>query len=242
MRLFIIVLTSLALHAQSVRPWQVGAQLGLNIPAYRTNKPVQEATIMPGFTGGLVLRYELGPRWALQSGLYFSQRNSTYRTTESTQADTTVGGSRDRYTVHITNRGRLELGHLEVPLLVELDFLKSSPMRSYFLVGVHAGYRLFAHNYGTTQVALEGLDFLPLFGFSPQTRLIVAEGPIEPNRVTFRQGDMGLWLGGGNAYTLKRGQMIFEIRAFAGVVNLFKEPADTRFYNGSVLFLTGWCY
>ncbi len=238
----LVALTFVGLQAQSVRPWRVGAQLGLNIPAYRTNKPVEEATIMPGFTGGLLLRYELASRWALQSGLYFSQRNSTYRTTESRQADTTVGGFRDEYIVHITNRGRLELGHLEVPLLVEWAFLNSAPMRSYFLVGVHGGYRLFARNYGTTQVALEGLDFLPLFGFPPQTRLIVSEGPIESNRVIFRRGDVGLWLGGGNAYTLKRGQMVFEIRAFAGVVNLFKEPADTRFYNGSVMFLTGWCY
>ncbi len=241
MRAFLAV-AFLGLQAQSGRPWQVGAQLGLNIPAYRTNKPVEEATIMPGFTGGLVLRYVLGSRWALQSGLYFSQRNSTYRTTESSSADTSVGGFRDEYTVHVTNRGRLELAHLEVPLLVEWDIVKGEPMRSYFLVGVHAGYRLFARNYGTTQVALEGLDFLPLFGFSPQTRLIVAEGPIEPNRVIFRRGDMGVWLGGGNAYNLRHGQMLFEIRAFAGLVNLFREPADTRLYNGSVMFLTGWCF
>lgn len=68
-----LVVAFLGLQAQSGRVWQVGAQLGLNIPAYRTNKPVEEATIMPGFTGGLVLRYALGSRWALQSGLYFSQ-------------------------------------------------------------------------------------------------------------------------------------------------------------------------
>jgi hypothetical protein len=230
------------LCAQSSRPWQVGFQIALNIPAYRTNQSVNKAVIMPGFTGGLSGRYALSPRWALQTGAYFSQRNSAYLVTESSPGDTTVGSFRDEYTVHVTNDGRLELGHIEVPLLIEWDFIRWATGRSYALVGLHGGYRVFARNYGTTQVALEGLDFLPLFGFSPQTRVIVAEGPLDGSRVSFRRGDAGVWVGGGNAYQMGKGYMTFEIRSFMGLVNIFRRPEGTRFYNGSVMFMTGYLF
>lgn len=228
------------LWAQIARPWKVGAQIGLNIPAYRSSEPVDKAVVLPGFTGGLTFHYTLSERWALVSGLYFNQRNSDYLVRESYPGDTTVGTFRDEYTVHISNDGRLELAHLELPLLLQWSFIRLEHSRSYFLVGAHAGYRLFTRNYGQTQVALEGLDFLPLFGFSPHTRVIVAEGPIEPGRVEFRRGDLGVWFGGGNAYRMGRGEMSFEIRAFTGVVNIFRVPVGQRFYNGSVMFLTGY--
>jgi hypothetical protein len=153
-----------------------------------------------------------------------------------------VGSFRDEYTVHVTNDGRLELAHLELPVLVEYAIKHIDQMRTYLLMGMHVGYMLFYKNYGTTQVALEGLDFLPLFGFSPQTRVIIAQGPIDKARVGFRRGDVGVWIGGGNAYAMGRGKMTFEVRAFTGLTNIFSRPPDTRFYNGSVLFLTGYLF
>lgn len=239
MRTFL--LTAVAyVFAQNARPWTLGAQVGLNIPAYRSSEPVEKAVVLPGFTGGVSFQYALSDRWSLVSGLYFNQRNSAYLVRESYPDDTTVGTFRDEYIVHVSNDGRLALAHLEVPLLLQWNFIRMEYSRSYFLIGAHGGYRLFTQNYGQTQVALEGLDFLPLFGFSPQTRVIVAEGPIEPGRVEFRRGDLGVWFGGGNAYRMGRSEMSFEIRAFTGAVNIFKVPAGQRFYNGSVMFMTGY--
>lgn len=242
MRGFLLVLFLSCLSAQPQRKWQAGAQVGLNLPAYRSSQPVDKAVVMPGFTGGMQVRYTLHPRWAVQTGLYFSQRNSDYLIRESYPDDTTIGTLRDEYIVHITNDGRLEMAHIELPLLIEWDFIQREHSRSYFLGGLHGGYRLFTRNYGQTQVALEGLDFLPLFGFSPQTRVIVAEGPIDPKRVVFRRGDIALWFGGGSAYRMGRGEMCFEIRTFWGILNIFRSPANQHFYNGSIAFLTGYLF
>ncbi|MCX8112380.1 MAG: PorT family protein [Bacteroidia bacterium] len=220
--------------------WSAGIQVGLNIPAYRSSEPVEKAVVLPGFTGGVIIRREVSSRWALVSGLYFSQRNSDYLVRESYQGDTTVGNTRDEYIVHISNDGRLRLAHLEIPVLAEWSFMRTEYNRSYLLFGFHAGYKLFMRNSGRTQVALEGLDFLPLFGFSPQTRLIVAEGPIQPGRIEFRRGDIGIWFGGGNCYRMGKGEMNFEIRAWTGILNIFRIPADQKFYNGSVMFLAGY--
>ncbi|MCS7153512.1 MAG: PorT family protein [Bacteroidia bacterium] len=239
---FLPFLIAAYLWAQSPSPWHFGAQIGLNIPAYRSSKPVDKAVVLPGFTGGIVVRYAIAERWVIASGLYFSQRNSDYLVRESYPDDTTVGSLRDEYIVHISNDGRLELAHLELPLLLEWNFLQTQYSRSYLLTGVHGGYLLFMRNSGKTQVALEGLDFLPLFGFSPQTRLIVAEGPIEKDRLEFRRADTGVWLGGGNAYRMGRGEMTFEIRAFTSMVNIFRRPPGERFYNGSVMLLTGYLF
>lgn len=241
MRTFLLTVAACA-FAQNARPWSIGVQVGLNIPAYRSSTPVDKAVVLPGFTGGVGLQYALSDRWAIVSGIYFSQRNSAYLVRESYPDDTTIGNIRDEYTVHISNDGRLELAHLELPLLLQWSFMRMEHSRSYFLMGVHGGYRLFTRNYGQAQVALEGLDFLPLFGFSPQTRVIVAEGAIEPGRVEFRQGDLGVWFGGGNAYRMGRGEMSFEIRAFTGLVNIFRVPSGQRFYNGSVMFMTGYYF
>lgn len=229
-------------YGQGQRRWSIGPQVGLNLPAYRSSEKVQKAAALPGFTGGVAFRYPIKPRWALVSGLTFSQRNSTYLVQESYPADTTVGSFRDEYTVYVTNDGRLELAHIELPMLIEYDFKRVEQMRAYMLMGMHVGYLLLYKNYGTTQVALEGLDFLPLFGFSPQTRVVVAQGPIDRGRVSFRRGDVGLWIGGGNAYAMGRGMMTFEVRAFTGLTNIFARPPGTRFYNGSVLFLTGYLF
>ncbi|MCX7606388.1 MAG: PorT family protein [Bacteroidia bacterium] len=237
-----LLLLVISLWGQGTRTWGVGLQFGINLPAYRTSQKVDQAVVLPGFTGGVQGRLSLKQKWALQGGIYFSQRNSAYLLTESYPSDTTVGSFRDEYTVHITNNGRLEVGHIEVPLLLEWSFLEKEDWRSYVLLGLHGGYQVFARNYGRTQVALEGLDFLPLFGFSPQTRVIVAEGPIEPGRVRFRRGDLGVWLGGGNAHSMGPGVMTFEVRFFGGVVNSFRSPAGVRFYNGSVMFLTGYLF
>nr|BAL57478.1 hypothetical protein HGMM_F50F04C41 [uncultured Bacteroidetes bacterium] len=240
MRFF--TLFTVILWAQSPRPWRVGAQVGLNIPAYRSNQPVDKAVILPGFTGGLTLQYELAERWTLASGVYFNQRNSAYTINQKAYGDTVVNGYRDAYTVYIVNDGRLELGHLEIPLLIEWDFRKRECGRSFLSAGAHIGYLLFARNYGQVQVSLEGLDALPLIGFSPQTRVIVAEGPIDNSTLSFRKVDTGVWFGGGNAFPMGKGQMLFEIRTFWGLVNLFRMPADTRLYNGSVMFMTGYLF
>ncbi len=231
------------LWAQEGRRWQIGPQVALNIPAYRGNKPVEKVAILPGFTGGVQFRYALSKRWALRSGLYFSQRNTDYLVVEATPGDTVIGGTlRDEYIVYIAVDGRLEIGHIELPVLMEWNFLSSPASRSYMLFGLHAGYLAFARNYGKVQVSLEGLDFLPLFGFSPQTRVIVAEGPIDKDRIVFRRGDAGVWFGGGNAYPMGKGQMSFEIRAFFGLVNIFAEPKSDRLYNGSIMFMTGYAF
>ncbi|MCS6895280.1 MAG: PorT family protein [Bacteroidia bacterium] len=236
----ILFLSAWLLWAQNPRKWLFGAQVGLNIPAYRSSERIDKAVVMPGFTGGLSVKYAYSPKWVLHTGLYFSQRNSAYLVRESYPEDTTIGTFQDSYTVHVSNDGRLELAHVELPILIQWNFLNMAHSRSYFLGGAHVGYRLFFKNYGQTQVALEGLDFLPLFGFSPQTRLIVAEGPIQPGKVDFRRGDLGLWVGGGNSYRMGSGEMSFEIRAFTGIVNIFRIPSHQRFYNGSVMFLTGY--
>ncbi|MEN3040566.1 MAG: outer membrane beta-barrel protein [Bacteroidia bacterium] len=236
----VALLGTLFLWGQSTRKFAWGIQVGLNIPTYRSSERVDKAVVMPGFTGGVSGRYELSSRWALSTGFYFSQRNSSYLVRESYPDDTTIGNVRDEYVVHISNDGRLELAHIELPILLQFSFWNMEHSRSYLLAGAHVGYRAFYRNYGQTQVALEGLDFLPIFGFSPQTRVIVAEGPIQPGRVDFRRGDLGVWLGGGNNYRMRRGEMSFEVRAFTGLVNIFRIPAHQRFYNGSVMFLAGY--
>lgn len=242
MRKHLWLLLLAALWAQEGRRWQIGLQTGLNIPAYRGNKPVDKVAILPGFTGGLQVGYTLSKRWRLRSGLYFSQRNTDYLVTEVALDDTLVGNIRNEYKVYTAVDGRLEIGHIELPILAEWNFLRSSGSRSYMLFGAHAGYLAFARNYGKVQVSLEGLAFLPLFGFPPETRLIVAEGPIDKDRIVFRRGDFGLWFGGGNSYPMGRGEMSFEIRTFWGVVDLFAKPASDRLYNGSIMFMTGYAF
>lgn len=242
MRGFYWITLFAAVWAQEGRRWQIGPQFGLNIPAYRGNKPLEKVAILPGFTGGIQFRYPLSERWALRSGISFSQRNTDYLLVESEPGDTTIGTLRDEYIVYTAVDGRLEIGHIELPVLVEWNFLRTPGSRSYMLLGAHAGYLTFARNYGKVQVSLEGLDFLPLFGFPPQTRVIVAEGPIDKDRVVFRRGDAGLWFGGGNAYLMGKGEMSFEIRAFFGLVNIFARPESDRLYNGSIMFLTGYAF
>ncbi|MCS7298079.1 MAG: porin family protein [Bacteroidia bacterium] len=237
-----LLLFGALLWAQNRRQWQIGPQVGLNIPAYRSSQPVDKAVVLPGFTGGFQVRYKLAPRWALQGGLYFSQRTSAYLIRETYADDTTIGTLRDEYIVHILNDGRLQLAHIELPVLVEWSFFLREHSRSYFLLGTHGGYCVFSRNSGETQVALQGLDFLPLFGFPPSARLIVAEGPIEEGRVEFRRRDWGFWFGGGSAYQMGRGEMSFEIRTAWGLINIFRKPTDQRFYNGSIMIMTGYLF
>ncbi|MCS6789466.1 MAG: PorT family protein [Bacteroidia bacterium] len=232
----------LGLWAQGVRPWQVGFQLGFNIPAYRSSERVAKAVVTPGGSAGLQIRYALTSRLAVQTGLYYNQRVSSYLVVESYREDTTVGMIRDEYVVYVENDGKLTLAHLELPILAEWNIVKGENYRSYFLGGVHAGYRLFARNVGTTRVLLEGLDFLPLFGFPPKTRVVVEEQQLDPKRVVFKNGDFGLWAGGGNAYRMGKGEMTFEIRAFTGLINIFRQPRNQQFYNGSVMFMLGYLF
>ncbi len=232
-------LIALAIWAQE-RPWQVGLTVGLNIPAYRSTQKVDQASALPGFSGGLGLRYALTDRFSILAGLLFSQRNSAYTYTESAPGDTTVGNFRDTFITHVQQQGRLEVGHLELPLLVCWDFVRGETYANYVYLGMQAGYRLFGRSYGDIQVSLEGLDFLPLFGFSPQTRVIVASGPIPQGSVRIRPWDAGLCLGGGNRFQMGRRWMSFDIRYFHGLANLFEEPRSSRLYNGSISFMIGY--
>ncbi|MCS7188728.1 MAG: PorT family protein [Bacteroidia bacterium] len=240
--LLLIFSTSLLLAQPSSKRWQVGLQSGFNIPAYRSSKKIDKAITLLGFTGGIDLKFNLTSNWSVRSGLYFSQRNSAYLVKDKHKSDTVIGPIRDEYVVHILNDGKLSLAHVELPVLFQWDLRHSSYFAAYFLTGAHLGYRVFAQNRGTTQVSLEGLDFLPLFGFSPQTRLIVAEGSINNETIEFRNLDTGIWIGGGNAYKMGKGWMNFEVRSFLGVVNILKNPPSDRLYNGSVMFLTGYSF
>ncbi|MCS7163313.1 MAG: PorT family protein [Bacteroidia bacterium] len=242
MRLYRLVGLGALLWGQVGRPWQIGFQIGPNIPAYRTTQHVDKAVTLPGFTAGLVLRFPLAGPFYFQSGLYFNRRRSAYLLTESTPEDTVIGRLREEYIVHTTNDGQLTLAHLELPCLLEWNFLTAAHGRSYFLSGFHLGYLLYSRNVGTTRVALEGLDFLPLFGFPPQTRLIVAEGPVDNTRLRFRQPDLGVWMGGGSAHKMGPGQMTFELRFFTALINILQRPLNQRFYNGSLMLLMGYIF
>jgi hypothetical protein len=223
-----------------ISPWQIGFSAGLNIPAYRSSQKVDKAVPIPGFTGGIGSRYTLTPRLSLTTGLYFTQRNSAYTFTETYPGDTSVGAFRDTYLVHTRQNGRLDMAHLEIPLLVEWAFLKGPQYEGHLTFGLQAGYQLFYRLYGDIEVSLEGLDFLPLFGFSPQTRLIVARGPLEKQSIDITRGDFGLMLGGGNRFQMNKHWMSFDIRYYHGLIDIFKKPPGTRFYNGSISFLLGY--
>ncbi len=236
---FILLLAGI--KAQNTeRLWQVGFSAGLNIPAYRSSQKVDKAVPVPGFTGGPGVSYALTPRITLSTGLYFTQRNSTYAFTETYPGDTSIGNLRDTYLVHTRQDGRFTMGHLEVPLLVQWAFIQGPQYKSYLTLGLQAGYQLFYRLDGDIEVSLEGLDFLPLFGFSPQTRLIVARGPIERESISVSRGDFGFCLGGGNRFQMKKHWMSFDIRYYHGLIDIFKRPADTRFYNGSISFILGY--
>lgn len=228
-----------ALWAQQ-RPWQIGIIAGLNLPAYRSTQKVAQASVLPGFSGGIGGRYALTSRFSVMSGIFFSQRNSAYTYEESTIDDTAVGNFRDTFITHLQQRGRLEIGHLELPIFVMWDFLRGENYANYLYLGAQVGYRLFGRNYGNLQVSLEGLDFLPLFGFPPQTRVIVASGPIPPESVLIRPWDAGLCVGGGNRFQMGQRWMSFEVRYFHGLANLFQEPRASRLYNGSISFMMGY--
>ncbi len=224
----------------AARPWQVGFSAGLNIPAYRSAQKVDKAVPVPGFTGGLGANYTLNPRLTLTTGLYFTQRNSSYSLTETSPGDTSIGNLRDTYLVHVRQDGRFLMGHLEVPILVEWAFIQGPQYKSYLTLGLQAGYQLFYRLYGEIEVSLEGLDFLPLFGFSPQTRLIVARGPIQRESISISRGDFGFCIGGGNHFQMKKHWMSFDIRYYHGVIDIFQKPAGTRFNNGSISFMLGY--
>lgn len=223
-------------------PWQIGLSAGLNIPAYRSSQKVDKAVPIPGFTGGIGGRHAVTPRLSLTTGLYFTRRSSAYTYTETYPGDTAVGTFRDTYLVHTRQNGRLDIAHLEVPLLIEWAFLKGPQYESYLTLGVQAGYQLFYRLYGDIEVSLEGLDFLNLFGFSPQTRLIVARGPIEKQSIVITREDFGLALGGGNRFQMKKHWMSFDIRYYHGLLDIFNKPSGTRFYNGSISFLLGYWF
>ncbi len=224
----------------TTRLWQIGLVGGFNIPAYRSSQKVDKAVPIPGFTGGLAGRYALSPRISLSTGLHFTRRKSAYTLTETYPGDTSVGNIRDTYLVHTRQDGRLIMSHLEVPLLIEWAFVQGPQYRSYITIGLQAGYQLTYSLNGDIEVSLEGLDFLPLFGFSPQTRLIVARGPIERQSISISRGDFGFCLGGGNYFQMKKSGMSFDIRYYNGLIDIFKKPIGTRFYNGSISFMLGY--
>jgi len=235
------VVSVITLYAQEpVRSWQIGFMAGLNLPAYRSNQKIDRAIVLPGFSGGAGFRYSPTPKLALNTAIIFSQRNSAYIYTESSIGDTTVGAFRDTFITHIRQEGRLEVAHLEVPILIEWSFLHTDQYCSYFAAGFQAGYQLFYRHYGDIQVSLEGLDFLPLFGFSPQTRVIVANGPIERQSIQLSRGDFGLCIGGGNRFRMKKHWMSFDFRYYHGLIDIFRKPAETRFHNGGLAFLIGY--
>lgn len=238
---FAFILLVAGIKAQNAdRLWQLGFSAGLNIPAYRSSQKVDKAVPLPGFTGGPGIRYAMTPRITLSTGLLFTRRNSTYALTETYPGDTSVGNVRDTYLVHTRQDGRFVMGHLEVPLLMEWAFIQGPQYKSYLTLGLQAGYQLFYQLYGDIEVSLEGLDFLPLFGFSPQTRLIVARGPIERESISVSRGDFGVCLGGGNRFQMKKQWMSFDIRYYYGLIDIFKKPAGTRFNNGSISFMLGY--
>jgi len=240
---FTLIFLGAGMQAQSAeRPWQLGLSAGLNIPAYRSSQKVDKAVPVPGFIGGLNANYALTPRLTLSTGLYFAQRNSAYTFTETYPGDTSLGNLRDTYLVHVQQDGRFVMGHLELPLLMEWTFIQGPQYRSYLTLGVQAGYQLFYRLYGDIQVSLEGLDFLPLFGFSPQTRLIVARGPVEKESISVSRGDFGFCVGGGNRFQMKKHWMSFDIRYYHGVVDIFQKPDGTRFNNGSINFVLGYWF
>ncbi len=220
--------------------WQIGFSAGLNIPAYRSSQKIDKAVPIPGFTGGLGVRYALTENITLNTGFSFTQRNSTYTLTEISLGDTSIGNLRDTYLVHVRQDGRFVMGHLEMPLLMEWAFVQGDQYKSYFTLGLQAGYQLFYRLYGDIEVSLEGLDFLPLFGFSPQTRLIVARGPIQRESVSLSRGDFGVCVGGGNRFQMQKHWMSFDIRYYHGIIDIFKKPDGTRFYNGSISFMLGY--
>lgn len=245
MRLLVLIsavcwLLTLGEAQNVISPWQVGLSAGLNIPVYRSSQKVDKAVPIPGFTGGIGSRFTLTPQLTLMTGCYFTQRNSDYVLTETYPGDTAVGNVRDTYLVHIRQNGRLEMAHLELPLLLEWAFIQGPQYKSYFTFGFQIGYQLFYRLYGDIEVALEGLDFLPLFGFSPQTRIIVARGPIEKQSIAIARGDFGLCIGGGNRFQMKTHWMSFDIRYYHGLLDIFKRPSGTRFYNGSIAFMLGY--
>lgn len=217
----------------------IGVSGGLTLPAYRSPDPIERAIVLLGYSVGTCVQKSLSPRTRLRLDLLYTQRKAGYIDIESYVADTTVGSVTDTYTVYITNSGDLILKYVELPLMLSFDFLRYETFKSYLACGLQFSYRVKSAIKGDVQVALEGLDVLPLFGFPPNARVIVAQGKADPNTLTFYQTDVGLTVGGGSLQKMGSLWMDFQVRYYHGFRQIVKQPGKSRLYNGAISFLWG---
>ncbi|MGQ9863618.1 MAG: outer membrane beta-barrel protein [Bacteroidia bacterium] len=221
----------------------IGISGGLTIPAYRSPDPIERAIVQLGYSVGASAQKSLSSRTRLRIDLLYTQRKAGYMDIESYKADTTVGpGITDTYTVYITNSGDLILKHVELPIMVSFDFLSRETFKSYLTCGLQLCYRVKSAVIGDVQVALEGLDVLPLFGFPSNARVIVAQEKADPHTLTFYQTDVGFVVGGGSLQKMGPLWMDFQIRYYHGLRQIVKQPADSRLYNGGFSLLWGFYF
>ncbi len=187
-----------------------------------------------GGSTNIYARYELNNWFSLQGEVGYTFKPASAEYVDIFYADTFPDGTpvSEEYRGEVVNDTRLTFDYLELPVVSRFELIRRSGYRTFFCFGPWIGIILRTKLEGDYEVRLSELAF---FG---DYEVVVEEGKVAPDKLTFAQLDYGLIFGGGSSFSVGRGSLITSLHFILGLPDL--ESSEIEMRSGGFSWMIGY--